>query len=284
MPTKRAFASWFMKGRGEIKEVRIRRTQLDAAVLAALELMPCECIGIVFGRSDVPKIMIEHIHAMQRVSFRDPFSVRHSGFVLRRLIETQRSLWGHDAIGTLHSHTHIMPDVPQERIEECVRLSEDDVGILANSDWGEVALLVSCFALQAWNPTISGGSTPWESLPLRNSATGAKQEIQVLSRIIGINMYPDELSLEFRRAIHEEDGRMLQIEQEVLDLEEREITKEARQFYREEIGFHESYRESLNEQGKALESIRMITGFQVVASVHIRAGGSFIPGSIRPED
>lgn len=265
------------------KEVCISRPQLDAFVVSALEVMPCECLGMLFGHLSEAQISLSHLHPMQNVIFRDPVSVQQSVFSRRRILQIQESLGETEYVGSFHSHPYFLPEDIGEKMQDGLGLSDADIRCQLNFEDSEMELLLGYFPWEPWD--LKTRETPWTpiSWELKDSA-GIPRDTQVISRNMAMNVKPNHLAVDFDEALLKIDETMLDLKKKFRDKDDTSASGEEDQAYAEAVGYFNKRRQRLNREKTYLEKIEKITGFRIIVAAHVKMGNGLAPCPLLLDD
>lgn len=128
--------------------IEISKEALDSLVTAAIEVFPCETIGLLFGEKNPTRIVIAQ--ALQTVEFRTQNEVSPSIISEERIIETTKKLRGLEYLGGFHSHPYEDPKLISNKIELGICLSDQDKKyIITNKIFLEIVAAV--FPWERWS-------------------------------------------------------------------------------------------------------------------------------------
>jgi hypothetical protein len=90
----------------ELTEIEITAEELDRLVGSALEILPMETLGLLFGESELGTSRVRSSYVAQNVAERDALSVRPGRFSESLLRRFQNEASGSPFLGGFHSHPY----------------------------------------------------------------------------------------------------------------------------------------------------------------------------------
>ena len=144
---------------------------LDTMVMGAIEIAPCETIGILYGTTYSDSISILHAQPIQKAE-RYAISTNPDRISHQLLEEAERRATEYDLVGGYHSHPYFVQfGDPVEGLS----LSEADVDFLTYAPQLKTELVVGVFPIQIWEMSFEGGEWREQAARVKRPRGGTSQ-------------------------------------------------------------------------------------------------------------
>jgi len=181
----------------EIAELNITPAQLDQLVISAVEEVPCETVGVIFGKKQIDGLHIGKTYVIQNVYDRDAISVSPRYFSTELIHEYEKSVSDLEFFGGYHSHPYfsdiiggvsyagsrlsggdlkaifqhneVFPDM-QAVVELCLAYFPHELWNFngySDSDWHEVVFESPGFGIAGLDPNEEGPDYPVKHFPAK---------------------------------------------------------------------------------------------------------------------